>query len=193
MEQLDDCLGFSLQKAVEADVPDDIIYAVLDRALHAAAPIAESWLEQTSLGPMYGGDPFQAGINSARGQSALVLGALVATDADGHRTALITPSLGDLAGDPIMAVRACVAHVLSASIRHARDAVVAVMPTYLAWRRPPAGESCRRAAHRRALVLGTRALRAGRPSHAHLVTRKLAGGRWPARGLPWPAGCTRPA
>jgi hypothetical protein len=129
---LDRWVGMALGRVLDSDVPDDIIATVLDLALHAADPTADVWLRTSAQGVLYGGDPFGAGINSARGQSAIVLGDLLVTDLDGHRTALVADSLAELASDSIVAVRACVAHVMSACLRHAHAAVVTSLPTLVA-------------------------------------------------------------
>ena len=65
------------------------------------------------------------GINTARGSLAEALGDLLIFDSHGHRTALIAPYLGSMASDPVLSVRACVAHTLSASLRYARPEVLA--------------------------------------------------------------------
>jgi hypothetical protein len=124
--ELDRWLGWSLRKGLGADLPDDVLGLVLDRALHAADPETDQWLEQAESGQSYyGGDPFHAGMNSARGESALVLGDILVPDVDGARTRLVAPHLAELAADPTMAVRACVAQTINASLRHAPDEAVA--------------------------------------------------------------------
>jgi hypothetical protein len=52
-------------------------------------------------------------------------------DADGHRAALVGPSLNALAGDASLGVRAMVADVLTACLMHARPAVIAAVPPLL--------------------------------------------------------------
>jgi hypothetical protein len=126
--QNDKSLSMPLRRQLDSDVPDDIIEIVLGRALHAPDPSEELWAKQAPGGSgqtYYGGDIFNYGINTARGQAALMLGDLLVHDADGHRTQLVAASLGQLAEDPSAAVRSCVAHLLSASLRHASDEAVA--------------------------------------------------------------------
>ena len=119
-EEYHDWLGWPLRRYLDDEIPDDIIGTILDRALHATSPTAEDWLESETHEASYGGDIFNSGMNSARGQSALVLGDLLLHDADGHRTALVVPSLLQLAQDPLVSVRSCVGHLLLGCLRHAR-------------------------------------------------------------------------
>ena len=124
-EDYQDWLGWPLRRYLDGDVPDDIIEIILGRALHATSPTGDGWLPGEDREP-YGRDIFNSGLNSARGQSAVVLGDLIMHDASGHRTALVAPSLSQLAADPVVAVRACVAHILTACLRYARtDAIAA--------------------------------------------------------------------
>jgi hypothetical protein len=124
-EEYQDWLGWPLRRYRDDEIPDDIIQIILDRAMHATSPIEDDWLDTESHGAYYGGDIFNSGMNSARGQSALVLGDLLLHDADGHRTTLIAPSLLQLVQDPVVAVRACVGHLLLACLRHARTEATA--------------------------------------------------------------------
>jgi hypothetical protein len=118
--ELDRWIGWALRAVLSADIPDDVILRVLDRALHAADPESDVWLEEGASGrPYYSGDPFHAGMNSARGESALVLGDLLRRDVDGERTRLVADHLADLAADLTVAVRSCVAQAITASLRHA--------------------------------------------------------------------------
>ena len=122
----------ALTGRLSEDVPDDIIALILDKALHSPSPADEAWQRPGWNGePLYGGDPFSAGMNSDRGAAALTLGDLLVHDADGHRTALIEPAFSELARDPSLAVRTCVAHVLAAGLRHARASVIKVFPRLL--------------------------------------------------------------
>lgn len=119
-EEYQNWLGWPLRRYRDDEIPNDIIGIILDRALHATSPTAEDWLETESHEAYYGGDIFNSGMNSARGQSALVLGDLLLHDADGQRTALVFPSLQQLAQDPLVSVRSCVGHLLLGCLRHAR-------------------------------------------------------------------------
>lgn len=120
--EFDRWLGWSLRTALTADIPNDVIDIVVDRALHATSPEEDMWLvDAGTMGPYYGGDPFHAGMNSDRGGSALALGDLLVHDTNGRRTAVIAPSLQQLAGDATVAVRACVGSLVNAAFRYAPE------------------------------------------------------------------------
>jgi hypothetical protein len=131
-EEHQDWLGWPLRKYLDDEIPDDIVQIILDRALHAASPAEDSWQDTDGHGAHYGGDIFMAGFNSARGISASILGDLLIHDATGHRTALVVPSLPRLAEDPVVAVRCCVAHLLTACLRYARTEVMAAFEILVA-------------------------------------------------------------
>lgn len=124
-KEYQDWLGWPLRRYLDSEIPDDIIGIILDRALHAVSPTDDGWAGVNGRMPLYGGDIWANGLNSARGQSVVVLGDLVLHDAEGHRTALITPSLTQLAEDLTVAVRCCVSHLLAACLQHARMEAVA--------------------------------------------------------------------
>lgn len=109
------------------EVPLDIVELLLDRALRSTDPSEDkpaTTIRRTE-------DDRQAdslrmeGINTARGSLAETLGDLLIYDADGQRTELIRPHLDRLADDPALSVRACVAHTIAASLRHARPTAYA--------------------------------------------------------------------
>ena len=127
-EEHQDWLAWPLRTRLADDIPDDMIEIILGRAMRAISPIYDTWQETEDHGPYYGGDIFAAGLNSARGQSALILGDLILHDTTSQRTALVTPSLPQLAEDPVVAVRCCVAHVLAACLHHARAEAIAAFP-----------------------------------------------------------------
>ncbi|MEE1764524.1 hypothetical protein [Streptomyces sp. SP18BB07] len=114
-------LGHALQKYLD-HVPLDLVEALLSRALDSAEPgdaddvCCDDGSDETR-------DLFTAGINTVRGSAAESLGDLLVHDPDGSRAALIIPYLSRLAADPSLDVRACVAHVLRAALRHDRPAV----------------------------------------------------------------------
>ncbi len=119
---LDDCdrwLGWAIRRVYD-DAPLDIVGMVLDRALHAPNPVDNSpvFVRRDSQRP--GRDLFENGINTSRGSLAESLGDLLVHDPDGTRTALVAPRLIELANDPVLSVRACVAHTIAACLRHAR-------------------------------------------------------------------------
>ncbi|OWA12826.1 hypothetical protein B9W62_04565 [Streptomyces sp. CS113] len=113
-------LGHALRKYLD-HVPFDLVEALLSRALDSGEPS-----DADDLSSADGGDATRdlltAGMNTVRGSAAESLGDLLVHDADGSRAALIVPHLRRLAADPSLDVRACVAHVLHAAIRHDRPA-----------------------------------------------------------------------
>jgi hypothetical protein len=124
-EEHDRWLGWPLRRHLKSDIPDDIFELILDRALHSGDPREDVWSQEAPGGQAYyAGDVLSNGTNTARGSSAEMLGDLLISDADGHRTALVAPSLNQLAEDPSVAVRACVAHLIAACLRHARAEAV---------------------------------------------------------------------
>lgn len=121
----DRALPDPLRHHLDADVPDDIIELLLDRATGAIDPTEESWQREAWDGKnFYNGDPFSDGMNTARGWATLAISDLLIHDSDGHRTALVAPHFESLAADPSTAVRSCVARLLTAGLRHARDDAV---------------------------------------------------------------------
>ena len=129
----DTALALALHRQLDSNVPDDIISLILHRALEAPDPTEELWSKQASNGQYYlGGDIRTNGINTARGQAAATLGDLIIHDTDGHRAALVAPSLTQLAQDPSVAVRSCVAHLLAACLRHASTEAIAAYEHLLA-------------------------------------------------------------
>jgi hypothetical protein len=123
-------LGWALRGTVDAEIPDEIIEVILNRALHSPDPEQEAWLTEAWGGQtFYGGDPWMNGMNSARGAAAESLADLLVRDADGHRSALLATHLSELAGDRSVAVRCSVARLLSASLRFERPRAVAAFET----------------------------------------------------------------
>lgn len=117
-------LGTALQKYLR-EAPLDLVELILDRALHALDPTDDfPVIIRGDTDGRSAADMHVNGINTARGSLAEALGDLLIFDSDGQRTALITPYLGLLASDPVLSVRACVAHTLSASLRYARTEVL---------------------------------------------------------------------
>ena len=131
-EEYQDWLGWPLRRYLDDEVPDDVILIILDRALHAVSPNEDRWSGDDGREPLFGGDIWATGLNSARGQSVVILGDLLLHDKDGHRTALIVPSLDQLADDPAVAVRCCVSHLLMACLRHARTEAIAAFQRLIA-------------------------------------------------------------
>ncbi|WP_220181959.1 hypothetical protein [Rhodococcus sp. AG1013] len=119
---LDNCdrwLGWAVRRVYD-EAPLDIVEMVLDRALHAPDPVDNSPVFVRRDDHQPGRDMFQNGYNTSRGSLAESLGDLLVHDPDGTRTELVAPHLAELASDPVLSVRACVAHTIAACLRHAR-------------------------------------------------------------------------
>jgi hypothetical protein len=115
-----------LRKQLKAEIPDDLINVLIDRALHSLSPLNDSWIDESSDDEAGHRDRLlERGINTARGQSVEVLADILVYDADGRRIALVVPVLAQLASDPSPAVLACTAHLIAACLRHAREEAVA--------------------------------------------------------------------
>ncbi|MEV4926366.1 NACHT domain-containing protein [Streptomyces roseoverticillatus] len=110
-------LGWAVRKHYRC-VPLDLVEMLLSRALdsgEAGNDFSEGEGEVER-------DLLTAEINSVRRSAAESLGDLLVHDTDGARAALVVPHLRRLAADPSLPVRACVAHVLYAAMRHDRPA-----------------------------------------------------------------------
>jgi hypothetical protein len=118
-------LGWALRGQFAGELADDLIELLLDRALHSPDPEREAWqTEARSGGPFYGGDPWNNGMNTARGSSAESLASCLAHDIDGHRSTIVAPRLDELASDPSVAVRTGVARLLAAALRFEQAAAL---------------------------------------------------------------------
>jgi hypothetical protein len=118
-------LGTALRQHYRA-VPLDLVELVRDRAMASADPADDSPVFTVhGAGGRRARDLHVNGINTSRGSLAEALGDLLVYDPDGQRTELVRPHLEALAADPVLSVRACVAHTVAASLRHARPAAVA--------------------------------------------------------------------
>lgn len=125
-DDVDRWLGNALRRYLR-EVPLDLVELLRDRALRSLDPQDDSpiFTREGDDGNS-AADMHNNAINTARGSLAETLGDLLVYDADGARTELVRPHLGELAADPVLFVRAGVAHTLAASLRHARtDAVAA--------------------------------------------------------------------
>jgi hypothetical protein len=123
--------------------PIDLVERVLDRALNATNPANDQSRFTSSSGRSAAEQLHMTGMNSARGANVLSLGDLLISDADGSRTQLVVPYFGQLAADPILAVRSCTAHLLAAAFRHARTQAVAAFWKLIEPRSQPAGSPSR--------------------------------------------------
>lgn len=117
-------LGIALKKYYR-EAPLDLVQLILDRTLHAPDPVDDSpVIIRNDTDGQTAVEMHMNGINTARGRLAETLGDLLIYDRDGQRTSLVAPSLSMLADDPVLSVRSCIAHTLSASLRYARREVL---------------------------------------------------------------------
>ena len=117
-------LGTALKKYYR-EAPLDLVQLILDRTLHAPDPVDDSpVIIRNDTDGQTAVEMHMNGINTARGSLAETLGDLLIHDSHGQRTALVAPYLSELANDPVLSVRSCVAHTLSASLRYARREVL---------------------------------------------------------------------
>ncbi|MFB2585845.1 hypothetical protein [Herbiconiux liukaitaii] len=112
-------LGWSVRR-VRDELPIDLVELVRDRALYALDPEDNRPIFTREGDDRSPRDLIQNGINTARGSLAEELGDLLIHDAQGERSGLVSPHLSALASDPVLSVRACVAHTVAACLRHAR-------------------------------------------------------------------------
>lgn len=127
----DRSLGDALRPVADAELPRDILELLIDRALNAEDPLpgAQPIISSSSRDdedddyPLT--DVYTDGINRARGSLVGSLADLVLHDPDGSRTAIVTKHLPDFARDPSPSVRACVARLITACLRHAERFAVA--------------------------------------------------------------------
>jgi len=124
LDDSDRWLGWAVRHIYD-ETPLDIVEMILDRALHAPDPVDSSPVFVRRDDRQSGRDLFQNGYNTSRGSLAESLGDLLVHDTDGTRTELVAPHLAELASDPILSVRACVAHTIAACLRHARPTAYA--------------------------------------------------------------------
>jgi hypothetical protein len=122
-------LGHPLRRYLKGDIPDDIVSILTDRILSGDDDPrdARPWSRQEAGGSRerLGEAIYSAGINTARGSLATDLAYALVFDADGRRTALVAPALSRMTRHASVAVLSCVAHVVSACLRHARPAAIA--------------------------------------------------------------------
>ncbi|MGW3015748.1 hypothetical protein [Streptomyces longwoodensis] len=117
-------LGYGLRQYLR-EIPVDLVEMLIGRATSSADPVDGTLIVRRSdQDAPSAEDIWTSGFNSARGSSVEVLGDVLLYDADGSLTALVTPALQRLANDPSLTVRACVAHLIHASLRHARNQAI---------------------------------------------------------------------
>ena len=110
--ECDKYLGWSLRHLAK-DVPLDLVEDVIDRTLYSFRSKSDS-----SVNTSPNRDLEFEGINTTRGSLAYSLANLLSYDKDGARTAKVTPHLVKWAGDSVLGVRTCVAHIIGACLRH---------------------------------------------------------------------------
>ncbi|MEW2538675.1 hypothetical protein [Micromonospora chalcea] len=119
-------LGWALRPHLNEQIPADVMQLLVERALRSPSPEDDDTSDSSSDDEDDRRDRlFSRGINTARGACVEMLGNIVGHDPDGSRTAFVEPSLRHFAADPSLAVRTCVAHLLTACLRYARDEAVA--------------------------------------------------------------------
>ncbi|MDX6292734.1 MAG: hypothetical protein QOH50_1809 [Kribbellaceae bacterium] len=124
-------LGWALQKHRRI-VPLDLVALILDRALHSPDPADNTpRFTRSDKDGQQVSDLHSNGINTARGSLAEALGDLLVSDSEGERTELVRPHLVELASDPVVYVRACVAHTISACLRYARHEAIEAFATLI--------------------------------------------------------------
>lgn len=124
-EELEPEIGSPLRTVLDQEIPADIIDLLVRLAGQGATPNATS-----DLG--WDGDVSAYAFETARGEASNVIARILAYDVDGRSTAGVASALPQLADDEHIAVRACVAELMGAALRHARDEVLAALPTLLA-------------------------------------------------------------
>jgi hypothetical protein len=120
-------LGWALRPYLKT-APLDIVELINDRLAETSSPSDDDAIDWNSGGTDHRQrDIRMAGINTARGSLAERLAELLIYDVDGARTALAVPVLQQLAEEPepSIPVRACVARLIGAAMRHARPAATA--------------------------------------------------------------------
>ena len=116
----DQWLGYALRKYLKI-VPIDVVKIMVERVTNTTNPEdVDPAISQSKRENKTECDLYTLGMNSTRGSAAKILGDLLIYDADGSRTELVLPILDHMATDPSIAVRSCVAHLIHASMRHAR-------------------------------------------------------------------------
>ncbi len=115
-------LGQALRRYYKR-VPLDLVELIRDRTLHAEDPTDDRpvFTRGDDDEDRAAKDLRLNGINTARGTLAEALGDLLVSDADGSRTEVVAPFLTQMAQDPVLSVRSCVAHTIAAAYKHARD------------------------------------------------------------------------
>lgn len=116
-------LVYLINKLAGVQLPERVLEMVAWYALDDPDPQEELWRREVSDGQvLYGGNIESAGLNSVRGAAAEAIARLIF--ADSNRLATFRPVLDRLVADESIAVRAWVAHALTAALVHDRTAAV---------------------------------------------------------------------
>ncbi|ONI74141.1 hypothetical protein BWI15_12295 [Kribbella sp. ALI-6-A] len=116
-------LGMALRRYYR-QAPLDVVELVVERTLRSTDPADNSPVVVRDGDDRQAANLRMNGINTARGSLAEALGDLLVYDSDGERTRLVVPHLVELANDPILSVRSCVAHTIAACLRYARPEAI---------------------------------------------------------------------
>lgn len=130
-EENDRWIGWAL-RPYYAVAPLDMVELVRDRGLTAQDPTTDNLRfsrERDTLGR--NSNLEMTAMNCVRGSLVEALGDLLVFDTDGSRTAAVVPVLARFAEDPVVAVRVSSAHLLAATLRYNRPAVLAALPRLL--------------------------------------------------------------
>ncbi|MFW5421081.1 ATP-binding protein [Nocardiopsis sp. CNT-189] len=115
-----DCRLGSALLPYSKTVPLDLVELLRDRLLCAEDPADDGvriWSGDGAGNQVP--DVWLSGFNTARGSLPEILAELLFRDVDGERTALVAPYLDRLAEEPAITVRACLARLFAAAMRHA--------------------------------------------------------------------------
>ncbi len=116
-------IAFTLGRLADAPLPESLLDLLARYATEHPDPDRELWcIDASGMGPYYGGSPHFAGINSARGAAATAIATLI--NADRSRLGVLRPFLERMVADPSVAVRSCVAEVLTSVLAHDRSLAV---------------------------------------------------------------------
>ena len=108
----------------QGNLPPEALNLVAWYGTEALDPDVELWRTPVPHSGefYYRGDVLEHGINTARGTAARAVARLI--ESDYERFVYLKPALEQMAQDPSLAVRSCVAEALLAALRHDRDLAV---------------------------------------------------------------------
>jgi hypothetical protein len=116
-------IGRPIAKLAKRPLPEEALDIIAWYATEDPDPEQESWRTTAPGGGVYyGGDILTAAINSVRGSAAEAMDKAIF--ADSNRITHLLPTIERMIHDPSIAVRSCVAAVLTAVLKHDRDLAV---------------------------------------------------------------------